>query len=83
MSGCEELDQQEHFLECDKNYPLEAGTQDILYDDIFSNDINKQLAVTKLFSSLLERRQVASANFTGPQCCPGLPGECSDHCSQL
>ena len=83
MNGCEELDQQEHLLECDKNYPLESRTQDISYSDIFSYDITKQLAATKLFSSLLERREVASADSTGPQCCTGLPGECCDHCTQL
>ena len=70
-------------IDCDKIYHPETRTDNIEYSDIFSNDINKQSTVTKLFTSLLERREVASANSTGPQCCPGVPGECSNPCSKL
>ena len=82
-NGCEEIDTQEHCIDCDKIYHPETRTDNIEYSDIFRNDINKQSAVTKLFTSLLERREVASANSTGPQCCPGVPGECSNPCSKL
>ena len=35
---------------------------DIQYSDIFSSDITRQAAVTKMFASLLERREDASAS---------------------
>ena len=82
-NGCEEIDSQEHCIECDKLFPPETRTDKTEYSDIFSNDVTKQLTVTKLYSSLLERREVASANSTGLQCCPGFPRECSDLCSKL
>ena len=82
-NGCEEVDAQEHCIDCDKIYHPEARIDNIEYSDILSNDINKQTVVTKLFTSLLERREVASANSTGPQCCPGVPGEFIDPWSKL
>ena len=46
-NGCEELDTQEHCLECDTTYPLESRTENIKYSDIFINDIIKQSTATK------------------------------------
>ena len=83
MSGCKDMDTQEHCVDCEKNYPSNTRNQNISYSDIHSIDITKQAAVTKLFATLLERREVASANSTGPQYCPELPGECSGHCENL
>ena len=61
MPGCTELDTPEHCLQCEK---LFNNTQcsDTQYDDIFSSDISKQVAVTKIFASLLERREDSSAS---------------------
>ena len=83
MNDCPELDTQEHLIECEQNYPITTRTHHLPYHDIFSSDITKQAAVTKLFASLLEKREVASAHSAGPQCCPGSPGECSHPCSTL
>ena len=83
MSGCKDTDTQEHCLDCEKKHPSNTRNQNISYSDIYSIDITKQAAVTKLFATLLERREVASANSTGPQCCPEFPGECSGQCENL
>ena len=64
VMGCPELDTPEHCIECVKLNPKEA--QDINYEDLFSESFEKQVAITKLFSSLLERREDASALHTGP-----------------
>ena len=82
-NGCQEKDTQEHCIECDKIVSSDQKRDTISYNDIFSCDITKQLGITKLFASLLEGREVASAKSTGPQCCPGSPRECSDHCPDL
>ena len=48
-------------------------------------DIIKQAAVTKLYicKSPGEEREVASSIASGPECCPGSPRVCSDHCTKL
>ena len=70
MCGKEE-DTQDHCLKCEITYPLDTRDSDIMYSDIYSEDILKQAAVTKLFSTLLQRREDASASTTGPSSCPG------------
>ena len=80
MNDCPEL---EHLIKCEKKYPITTITHHLPYHDIFSSDITKQAAVTKVFASLLEKREVGSANSTSPQCCPASPGECGDPCSTL
>ena len=66
-----EVDSQEHCLKCEVTYPPSIRNNEIEYSDIFSNDVSKQAAVTQLFSSLIERREDASASTTGPSSCPG------------
>ena len=67
IPGCIERDTQEHCLKCEKNSTTVTENIDIQYDDIFSSDITKQVAITKMFTSLLERREDASASTTaGP-----------------
>ena len=58
--GCSEADTQEHALICDTLHPVNSRDTKIAYEDIFSADITRQAAVTKLFSTLLERREDAS-----------------------
>ena len=71
MAGCNEIDTQEHCLQCAKLWSSSnTVTNHIQYHDIFSEDLTKQVAVTKLFVSLLEKREDASAHTTGPMCCP-------------
>ena len=70
MCGKEE-DSQDHCMTCEVTYPEGTRDSNILYSDIFSEDIEKQTAVTKLFSALLQRREDASASTTGPSSCPG------------
>ena len=70
-----EVDSQEHCLKCEVTYPPSIRNNEIEYSDIFSNDVSKQAAVTQLFSSLIERREDASASTTGPSSCPGSPGQ--------
>ena len=41
------------------SYQLKRSSN-IVYEDIFSEDITKQAAVTKLFSTQLERREEAN-----------------------
>ena len=76
--GCPEADYQEHAMHCEPIYPYISRDTNILYNDIFSDDIMKQAAVTKLYSTLLERREDASALTIGPSNCPGNPGQCID-----
>jgi hypothetical protein len=75
MCGKEE-DTQDHCIKCEVTYP--QGTRDlsIVYSDLFSEDIVKQTAITKLFAALLQRREDASASTAGPSSCPGYPGQC-------
>ena len=70
MCGKED-DTQDHCIKCEVTYPLNTRDFDIMYSDIYSEDIIKQAAVTKLFSTLLQRREDASASTTGPSSCPG------------
>ena len=55
MSGCTNMDTQEHCLDCEKNYPCNTINQNISYSDIYSIDITKQAAVNKLFAPGEER----------------------------
>ena len=83
MEGCDEIDTQEHCLRCPKTFSsINSHNYHIEYHDIFSEDLLKQVAVTKLFASLLEKREDASASTTGPMCCPDSreEGGCSDQC---
>ena len=66
-------DTQEHVLECEDTYKTGITDNNIVYNDIFSDNIEKQAAVTKLYSTLLQRREDASAFTTGPSSCP--PGQ--------
>ena len=71
MEGCDEIDTQEHCLKCPKKFSsINSHSYHIEYHDIFSEDLLKQVAVTKLFASLLEKTEDASACTTGPMCCP-------------
>ena len=67
---CLELDTPEHCLTCDPIYPKETRNYNIKYEDIFSETVSKQSDVTKLFASLLEKREDASALDTGPSIHP-------------
>ena len=58
--------------------PISSRNQNIVYEDIFIEDINIQAAVTKLFSTALERREDAKAEVIGPIICSGDPGQCVD-----
>ena len=69
--GCQIPDSQEHCLDCEKLNCNDTLNRSIKYEDIFSSDIMKQAAVTKLFASLLERREDASASPAGPSLCSG------------
>ena len=71
-------DSQEYCFECEDTYLSGIRDDNILYSDIFSDDVEKQAAVTKLFSTLLQRREDASASTTGPSSCPGPPGHCNN-----
>ena len=68
--GCAELDTPEHCLKCDKIYPKESRDLNIQYEDIFSDSVYRQADVTKLFATLLEKREDASATDTGPSLHP-------------
>ena len=84
--GCNQQDTQEHCLNCEKMLGRNPASTDIQYSDIYSSDLNKQVAVTKLFVSLLKRREDASAEAAGPRCCPVFEeenGECSDQCQLI
>ena len=67
--GCKEDDTPEHCLVCTKLKLEENNVQDILYEDIFSDNLSKHVAVVQLISSLLEKREDASAS-TGHGCSP-------------
>ena len=66
-----EDDTQDHFNKCEITYPLDTRDFDIMNSEIYSDDISKPAAVTKLFSTLLQRREDASTSTTGPSSCPG------------
>ena len=76
--GCPVADTQEHAMLCEPIYPFISRDTNIFYNDIFSDDIMKQAAITKLYSTLLERREDASALKIGPSNCLGDPGQCID-----
>ena len=58
-------DTQEHCLSCDK---LKSDTITHNYEDIYSDDLNKQINITRLFSTLLEeRRQLIETQLTSGQ----------------
>ena len=81
--GCNQPDTQEHCLKCENMLGTYPVNRDIQYSDIYSSDINKQVAITKQISCLLKRREDASAETTGPRCCPVSEeenGQCSDQC---
>ena len=59
--GCKEEDTPEHCLDCTQLKLEETNVQDILYEDIFSEDIARQAAAVQLIASLLQRREDASA----------------------
>ena len=77
VMGCLELDTPEHCIVCVKVTALEAQDKVIHYNDLFSDSILKQATITKLFSSLLERREDANSKDVGPSNCSGYPGQCS------
>ena len=62
IPGCIERDTQEHCLKCEQVSTTKTHIFDVQYEDIFSSDITKQVAVTKMFTSLLERREDANAS---------------------
>ena len=73
---CEtEEDTQEHILKCEVIYPTNTRNSSIEYGDIFSEDVDRQAAITQLYATLIERREDASASTTGPSSCPGSPGQ--------
>ena len=76
--GCVEEDSQEHAMLCVPMNPISSRNHNIVYEDIFIEDINIQAAVTKLFSTLLERREDANSEDIGPSSCAGEPGQCID-----
>ena len=64
--GCLELNTLEHCLTCDPIYQKETRNNNIKNEDIFSKTVSNQSDVTKLFATLLEKREDASALDTGP-----------------
>ena len=73
---CEtEEDTQEHILQREVIYPTNTRNGSIEYSDIFSQDVDRQAAITQLYATLIERREDASASTTGPSSCPGSPGQ--------
>ena len=66
VMGCIELDTPQHCMNFPQLHHEEAHEKYIIYEDLFSDIISKQAAVTKLFSTLLERREDASSSYIGP-----------------
>ena len=64
--GCITEDTPEHILVCDHLKSEETRNPDIQYEHIFSDNVVEQAAITKLFVTLLERREDASILKTGP-----------------
>ena len=73
--GCGDIDTIENILSCKvlkQNYLSKQLTPaDVIYEDIFSPNISKQLIVTELFNQLLETRSriiegIPVATDTGP-----------------
>ena len=60
--NCGDMDTQEHILRCQKLNSQMSQDKTIEYSDLFSSNITQQTAITKLFSSLLERREDACAS---------------------
>ena len=67
--GCTKEVTPEHCLDCTQLKLEETNAQGIIYEDIFSDNLSKQVAILQLISSLLEKREDASAS-TGPGCSP-------------
>ena len=44
----------------------EALDENMVYEDLFSDILSKQVSVAKLFATLLERREEASSLSSGP-----------------
>ena len=70
-----EEDTQEHMLSCDIIYPRSIRNNCISYNNIFSEDVTRQAAIVQLYTTLIERREDASASTTGPSSCSGSPGQ--------
>ena len=54
-----EIESEEHYLKCTKILENIDNKEDILtakYEDIFSNDIKKQISITKVFDKILKLR---------------------------
>ena len=79
--GCQELDTQEHILLCEKLYPVVRRDTSKSYDDIFSDNVDKQAAIAQLFLTLLEMREDASASTTGPSCCQRVYSNINHSCN--
>ena len=55
--GCNEEDTLRHLLKCNKLVQEHVVVTDSMeYEDVFSTDLEKQLKVTRLFSTLIDRR---------------------------
>ena len=72
-----EEDSQEHCIKCEVINLKNTRNNQIEYSDIFEDDVLKQSAVTRLFASLIERREDASASDTGPSLHPAEGDESS------
>ena len=66
VMGCSVPDTPQHCINCPQLQADEAYNENIRYEDLFSDILVKQTAVTKMFAALLERREEASSYFTGP-----------------
>ena len=64
--GCITEDTPEHIQVCEHLNSEETKNSDIQYEHIFSDNVEEQAAVTKVFVTLLERREDASILKTGP-----------------
>ena len=73
--GCGEIDNLENLLTCsvlrEKHRSREITHTEIMFQDIFSDDVYKQQKVTEMFKQLLETRNkimqsIPVANDTGP-----------------
>ena len=75
-----EHDTQEHILLYDKLYPLHTRDTNINYNNMFSDNIDKQAAVVQLFATLLERTEDTSASTTGLSCFHEVDSNSSHSC---
>ena len=53
--GCDKIESQEHIINCDK-IGSNLNIDDVVYQDIFSNDIQKLKNIAKKLSSALEAK---------------------------